>query len=396
MEDLLVHSQGEVFLAFFACFWVTMRHRLSRPSLNVCLESLKANPSVQGSLRGHIDFWKAINCDGRTLSILEHGYELPFLEEPPSVHLGNNKSSVEHADFVGTEIANLLAKGCIEEVQDIPYFVSPLSVAVQQSSGKKRLILDLSMLNAYIAYFKFKLEDIKTLKNYLSPDSYLMTFDLRSGYHHVDIHPKYFKYLGFSWIFDGKRRFFVFRVLCFGLSAAPFVFTKILRNLVLHWRSMGIKVIIYIDDGVIVVKTSFQQAKMIGGTVRRDLYSAGWFEAEEKCNWEPRKIAEWLGIIIDLIKFQLVIPPRRIESCLRNISLFLTSSSAPTVRDISKLTGKLISMAQVLGPIAQLQTRSLYDCILNRASWDSFASLGTEQFVELSFWQTNLHQVNVF
>ncbi len=46
---------------------------------------------------------------------------------------------------------------------------SPLSVAVHPSSGKKRLILDLSMLNAYIAYFKIKLEDIKILKNYLTP-----------------------------------------------------------------------------------------------------------------------------------------------------------------------------------------------------------------------------------
>ncbi len=73
-----------------------------------------------------------------------------------------------------------------------------------------------------------------------------MTFDLRSGYHHVDIHPDFVKYLGFSWIFNGIRRFFVFRVLVFGLSPAPFVFTKMLRNLVLYWRSLGIKIVIYI------------------------------------------------------------------------------------------------------------------------------------------------------
>ncbi len=63
---------------------------------------------------------------------------------------------------------------------------------------------------------------------------------------------------------------------------------------------------------------------------------------------------------------------------------------------ISKRTGKLISMAQVLGLIVQLQNRSLYDCIPNLGSWDTFAPLGIEEFAVLSFWQTNSHQVNVF
>ncbi len=345
---------------------------------------MNIHPSVKGSLKRHIEFWRHIHSDAFTLRILENGYEIPWLDQvPPSVHLGNNNSAVKHSDFVGREIASLLAKDCIAEVTELPYFVSPLSVAVQ-SSGKRRLILDLSMLNAYVAYFKFKLEDVKTLKDYLSPDCYLMTFDLRSGYHHVDIHPDYYKYLGFSWIFHGVRRYFVYKVLCFGLSTAPFVFTKILRNIILFWRSMGICVTIYIDDGIIVVNTSYQRAKMIGATVRMDLEFAGWFEAPEKCNFEPRKIAEWLGIIINLLKFQLIIPERRINSCLSSID-FLLSREPCTVRDVAKVTGKVISMAQVLGPIAQLQTRALYDCILDRYSWDSFASLCDDQFKEFKF-----------
>ncbi len=71
--------------------------------------------------------------------------------------------------------------------------------------------------------------------------------------------------------------------------------------------------------------------------MRRDLNSAGWFEAEGgakegKCNWEPRKSQRGSELLSMFLKFQLDILPRRIESCLRNIfSLFLSSESAPAV-----------------------------------------------------------------
>ena len=53
------------------------------------------------------------------------------------------------------------------------------------------------------------------------------------------------KYLAFSWDFgDGHT------VLPFGLSSAPFIFTKLLKPLETHWRSQGIPIAIFFDDGV--------------------------------------------------------------------------------------------------------------------------------------------------
>ena len=37
-------------------------------------------------------------------------------------------------------------------------------------------------------------------------------------------------------------------VLVFGLSSAPFVFTKVLKVLIKHWRSFGIRIFAFIDD----------------------------------------------------------------------------------------------------------------------------------------------------
>ena len=64
----------------------------------------------------------------------------------------------------------------------------------------------------------------------------------------IDILESHQKYLGFAWEIDGKLRFFVFTVLVFGLSTAPFLFTKLITVLIKHWRSLAIRIFAFIDD----------------------------------------------------------------------------------------------------------------------------------------------------
>ncbi len=54
---------------------------------------------------------------------------------------------------------------------------------------------------------------------------HMCTFDLKSGYHHVDVCELSQKYLGFEW----KGAYNVFTVLSFGLASACYVFSKLLR-----------------------------------------------------------------------------------------------------------------------------------------------------------------------
>ena len=57
----------------------------------------------------------------------------------------------------------------------------------------------------------------------------MITFDLKSGYHHIEIHPDHLRFLGFAWKFPGEAsiQYFVFTVLPFRLSSAPYIFTTI-------------------------------------------------------------------------------------------------------------------------------------------------------------------------
>jgi len=205
--------------------------------------------SVVGRLRKNILFWKKdLLASNFVLSIIEFGYYMPFLEHPPLCHTKNNKSSLKHPGFIEQAINALLEKGCIIELEDRPYCCNPLTVAERP---KLRLVIDLRHVNKYIKTTKFRYEDLSTLSEMFKEGDYFTKFDLTSGYHHIDIHPEHWKYLGFEWLFsNGQTRFFHFVVLPFGLSPACYVFTKVLRPLVKKWRSSGIRSILYIDDGI--------------------------------------------------------------------------------------------------------------------------------------------------
>ena len=118
----------------------------------------------------------------------------------------------------------------------------------------ERIILDLGYVNQHIFKQRVKFEDWRVGLDYFEKGSYFTKFDLKSGYHHLDIFPDHQHFLGFSWVMsDGTPSLFMFTVLPFGLSAVPYIFTKLLRPLVKQWRSQGIHTVVYLDDGFDVV-----------------------------------------------------------------------------------------------------------------------------------------------
>ena len=83
---------------------------------------------------------------------------------------------------------------------------------------------------------KIEFEDAQSMLNFLIGESHsnlwAYSFDVKSGYHHVEIYPSHQRFLGFSCVFNGVRKYFKFVVLLFGLSTGPYIFTKVMRPLV--------------------------------------------------------------------------------------------------------------------------------------------------------------------
>ena len=114
---------------------------------------------------------------------------LPFLSLPEPAVFKNNRSSLTHADFLEEAIRELVESGRVVEANVPPLVVNSLSVSVQ-ANGKKRLILVLRYVNKFLRKMHIKYEDWKTAMSYFTQGAYMFSFDLKSGYHHIEIFPR--------------------------------------------------------------------------------------------------------------------------------------------------------------------------------------------------------------
>ena len=138
---------------------------------------------------------------------------------------------------------------------------------VPKSEGRWRLILNLKALNQFVIHEHFKMEDIRCVKDLLNWGDYMCKLDLKDAYLSIPIQQSFRKFLKFSW--QGKMH--EYTALPFGLSAAPRVFTKLLKPILATLRQRGIRLIAYLDDFLIVGKSkketeeAFQETKALMG-----------------------------------------------------------------------------------------------------------------------------------
>ena len=75
-----------------------------------------------------------------------------------------------------------------------PHVCSPISV-VSSGSRKKRLVVNLRHVNCFLLKqsCKCKYEDMRLAMLLFKPGEWMFSFDLKSGYHQVDIVPHHQK-----------------------------------------------------------------------------------------------------------------------------------------------------------------------------------------------------------
>ena len=246
-----------------------------------------------------------------------------FIETPKRAQFKNNASALSRKDFVESEIFTLLKDGRIVEKTTPPLVVNPLTVA--DNGTKLRLILDLRYVNQHLAQEYVRYDDWRVFENYVYPNSWLFKFDLKSGYHHIDLHAEVQEFFGFSWEIEGNVRHFVYTVLVFGLAPAPKVFTKVLRPLTTFWREKGVKIAVYLDDGA-GNEFNLANAKNHSRLVKETLVQAGFVINEDKSIWEPSKIITWLGVTVDTVQNIYYISEKRITKCKIYLTYLLASA----------------------------------------------------------------------
>ena len=347
---------------------------------------------VQGRLKDNISFWEDILKPAPwILGCIKEGYKLPLRQLPGRFSQPNQKSALENKEFVSQALEELQQNKCIVRVHERPYICSPLSVA-SNSQGKLRLVLNLRYLNQYLWVDKFKYEDLRTAMQLFQRGDYLFSFDLKSGYHHISIFEPHWKFLGLQWEECGEEQFFMFTVLPFGLATACYAFTKILRPLVKHWRSQGLRALLYLDDGIVAVEGE-AAAVETSRKVREGLAKAGLVEHTAKCMWDPSQVMKWLGFTLDLSQGRIMVPTVKIEA-LKSCLLYALSKNSLTARVLASIVGKIISMSLAVGPVSRLMTRSMYALLSARRHWNQLLDVTPEARAELEFWCNQIDHVN--
>ena len=141
---------------------------IESPSSNMTKEH---TPNVKGRLKENISFWEEIGASSRVLSILRDSYALPIISEPEPKIFQNNVSALRNKEFVTNEIFDLLNSGCVLEVSQNETEVLHL-LMVADNGQKLRLILDFRQANPFPRVYRFKCDDIRTIRDLFKVGGY--------------------------------------------------------------------------------------------------------------------------------------------------------------------------------------------------------------------------------
>jgi hypothetical protein len=187
------------------------------------------------------------------------------------------------------EVRMLLEKGAIKETNNSG-FISGI-FQIPKKSGGFRPIINLKKFNSFIVYRHFKMEGVSTVKQLNRKGDFMAKLDFKDAYLTIPVYPEHRAWLCFKW--GGKT--FEFVSLPFGLSSAPWAFTKILRPAIAHLRRLGVRLVVYLDD-ILIVHSSETGARKDARIVRGLLESFGFSINEEKSIEVPAQTMEYIGI----------------------------------------------------------------------------------------------------
>ena len=156
-----------------------------------------------------------------------------------------------------------------------------------------------------------------------------------------------------------------FKALCFGLSTALQVFTRVMAPVSAILHSMGIRMRWYLDDWL-VQSASWESLPRDLQTVLQLCHELGIVVNPQKSNLVPSQVVQYLGVVIDSTSFRAS-PSGECISRLQSTAAEFQSCASPPASLWLSLLGILSSLAHLV-PGGRLRMQSLQLCL--HRSWD--------------------------
>ena len=275
---------------------------------------------------------------------LRHGYPLRFdrryvkshglppltLHAPP--HKITSYQDQARCQALQTMIDDLLKKNCIRAMEPEEQGFFSRVFLVPKKSGGFRLVIDLSSLNEYVAKVTFEMDTLKKVKEFVTEAMWATSIDLSEAYHHVPMHQGSTQYLCFQ---VGNKRY-LFLVLPFGLSSAPWVFTEIMKQLKV-WTSRWHRMLFqYLDDWLNMFRSK-SQARAGTEQLLVQCKKLGLLVNEAKSELVPTQQIVFLGERLDFVQMRAFPTTDRKESVTSLIDQALRMGQLPFAKAESLL-----------------------------------------------------------
>ncbi len=165
-----------------------------------------------------------------------------------------------------------------------------------------------------------------------------------------------------SYGFSFECRAWQYRVLPFGLSLSPRVFTKVVEGALTLLREVGVRILNYLDDWLILA----QSREQLGN--HRDLVLRHLSQLGLRVNWGKSKLSpvqriSFLCVELDSVSMTARLPEERAQAVL-NCSSFRGRNVVP-LKQFQRLLGHMASAAAVT-PLELLHMRSLQHWLHSR------------------------------
>ncbi len=344
---------------------------------------------VAGRVSLCTDIWRQLSSDSFALRQLR-GYTMEFDELPQQNRIPHElRFSEAETKFLRQEIQNLLDKQVITEVDHVDgEFISTVFLREKKVAGTFRMILNLKKLNESIEKKHFKMDTLLSTLALITPGCYMLSLDFKDAYYSLRVAPQHRKFLRFQ--FEGKL--YEFTCMAMGMSAAPRVFTKLLKIPLTHLRNLGYTIAGYSDDQPLIENSAEEafQAWKYAAKLFEDL---GFTINVEKSVVVPTQTIEHLGFIIDSRSMTVTMTPEKTMK-IRELILECLQTDQVTIRQVARLLGKFNATGPA-NPWALLYSKNMerdknWALSQNRFDFEATMTLSDVTKSDLQWWLTSL------
>ncbi|KAI8488054.1 hypothetical protein Bbelb_341720 [Branchiostoma belcheri] len=134
------------------------------------------------------------------------------------------------------------------------------------------------------------------------------------------------------------------------------VFTKILKPIAAQLRALGVRLVIYLDD-ILIMAQSADLCREHTALTRSFLENLGFVVNLEKSQLTPSQTREFLGFTICSVKMEVLLPDQKVLKIVDRCQNLLSKGKA-SLQELASLVGLLSSTSQAV-PLAPLHYRYL-------------------------------------